>query len=325
VRIVFVGTPESAAASLRTLVRERFNITGVLTRPDSPKGRSLQLSTSPVKEAALEAKLPVYQFGKVSSPEGIDKVRSLEPDVIVVVAFGEILSEEFLRIPAKASVNVHFSLLPKYRGAGPVQWAIIHGEEGTGVTIQHMVKKLDAGDIILQEKVPISAEETAGSLSKTLAELGGEVLVKALRRLEAGTASRTPQDESRATYARKLTKKDGEVDWHLSGKSIVDRIRGMNPWPGAYTYVPGKGGPKCLKLLRAGLVAEASGEAGRVLAAKETFVVAARKAAVELLLVQPEGKKPMEAAAFLRGHPLEEGILLGERGTCNEEETNDSI
>jgi len=310
-KTVFVGTPKSAAVCLQAIVREEVDIAAVLTRPDTPKGRSLHLTPSPVKEAALEANLPVYQFEKVSSAECIGKIRGLDPDIIVVVAFGEILSEEFLKVPRTAIVNVHFSLLPKYRGAAPVHWALIKGEKETGVTIQHLAKKLDTGDIILQEKVPIAEEDTAGTLTDKLAQVGAELLVKALRQLEEGTAQRISQDESQATYARKLTKTDGEIDWRLPAEDIVNRVRGMNPWPGAYTFVPEKGKRKMLKILRARQQSEGVGEPGQVLGRTEKFLVAAGKGSVELLAVQLEGKKRMHAGEFLRGHHIREGTLLG--------------
>lgn len=311
-RIVFLGTPESAAVCLKALIREKFDISAVLTRPDMPKGRSLRVSASPLKEAAVEANLPVYQFEKVSNPEGIAAVRSLGPDVIVVVAFGEILSEEFLKIPrlGGAIVNVHFSLLPKYRGAAPVHWAIINGEKETGVTIQHLAKKLDTGDIILQERVPIADADTAGSLTDRLAEVGAELLVKALRQLQEGTARRVPQDESQATYARKLTKEDGEIDWQLTAEEIVNRVRGMNPWPGAYTFVREKGERKMLKIMLAKALSEGGGEPGEVLRGGGKLVVAAGEGAVEILALRPEGKREMRAEEFLRGHDMREGELL---------------
>lgn len=310
-RIVFLGTPESAAVCLRALVREKFDIAAVVTRRDTPKGRSLRLTPSPVKEAALKAKLPMYQFEKVCSPECIERIRGLYPDIIVVVAFGEIFSEEFLAIPKKAIVNVHFSLLPKYRGAAPVHWAIIKGEKETGVTVQHLAKKLDSGDIVLQEKVPIAGEDTAGTLTEKLAAVGGELLVKALRQLEKGTARRVTQDERQATYARKLSKKDGDIEWRLPAAQIVSHVRGMNPWPGAYTFVSEKGKRKMLKILRAKQLPEGAGEPAQILCATDEFIVAAGKGSVELLAVQLEGKKRMEAEEFLRGHHIREGTILG--------------
>jgi methionyl-tRNA formyltransferase len=310
-RIFFLGTPESAAFTLRTLLREGFELVGVLTRPDAPKGRSLHLTPSPVKEAALEAGLAVYQFEKASGPESIQTVRSLEPDVIVVVAFGQILSEEFLQIPTRAIVNVHYSLLPKYRGAAPVHWAIVHGEKETGVTIQHLGKKVDSGDIILQEKVSIDPEDTAGSLSAKLTEVGAALLVEALRQLEAGTAPRIPQDESQASYARKLTKEDGQIDWKLSASQIANRVRGLNPWPGAYTFFSEKEHRKMLKLFAVRATPEGAGPPGKVLTIKDTLMVAAGEGSVELLRVQPEGRKPMEAAEFLRGHHIGEDTVVG--------------
>lgn len=309
-RIFFLGTPESAAFTLRRVLREGFQVVGVLTRPDAPKGRSLHLTASPVKEAALEAGLPVYVFEKASGRESIEAVRSLEPDVIAVAAFGQILSEEFLGIAKRAIVNVHYSLLPKYRGAAPVHWAIVNGEKETGATIQHLAKKLDSGDIILQEKVSIDPDDTAGSLSARLTELGAGLLVKALRQLESGTAPRIPQDESRVTYARKLAKEDGHIDWTLSSSQIANRVRGLNPWPGAYTFFCEKEHRKLLKLLAVRALPEGAGLPGQVLAIRERLVVAAGEGSVELLVVQPTARKQMEAAEFLRGHHLREGTVL---------------
>ncbi len=310
-RIVFVGTPESAATCLRTLIWEKFDILAVFTRPDAPKGRHLHLTPSRVKRAAVEAKVPVLQFEKASSVGSVKRLRALEPDVIVVVAFGEILSEEFLSIPKTAIVNAHFSLLPKYRGAAPVHWAVISGEKETGVTIQHMAKKLDTGDVILQKRVPIAEDDTAGTLLKKLARVGGELLVEALRHLEQGTAPRIPQDESAATYARKLTKSDGELDWHLAAKDIVNRVRGMNPWPGAYTFVLDKGCRKTFKILQARRLPHDERQPGEVLQASDCLVVAAGEGAVEFLHVQLEGKRPMDVGEFLRGHPIPTGTVLG--------------
>jgi methionyl-tRNA formyltransferase len=310
VRVAFLGTPETAATCLRTLVQEKFDVVAVLTRPDSPKGRHLQLTPSPVKTAAVEANLPVLQFDRVSSPKSMERLRALDPDTIVVVAFGEILSDEFLKIPKTAIMNVHFSLLPKYRGAAPVHWALIRGEKETGVTVQHLAKKLDTGDIILQEKVGIAGEDTAQTLTQKLAKVGAELLVKALRQLEQGTALRVPQEESQATYARKLTKDDGEIDWRLAAEEIVNQVRGMSPWPGAYTFVHEKDRRKMLRVSKAKQVPEVTAKPGEVVQAKETFVVAAGNGAVELLMVQLEGKKPMQARDFLRGHHIPEGTLL---------------
>lgn len=310
-RIVFLGTPESAVVSLKALLREKFDVLAVVTRPDAPKGRSLHPAPSPVKEAALKANLPVHQFKRASSAEGIEQVRFLAPEVIVVIAFGEILSDELLKIPKLAIVNVHFSLLPKYRGAAPVHWAIINGEKETGITIQHLAKKLDTGDIILQERVPISDDDTAGTLSEKLAEVGARLLVKALRQLENGTAPRVPQDEKQASFARKLTKEDGKIDWSQSAAHVVNRIRGTNPWPGAYTFFPEKTGRRMLKTLVARAHPEDVGEPGQVVVAGDRFVVAAGEGSVELLGVQPEGRREMLAEEFLRGHHIVEGTTLG--------------
>ena len=238
-RILFMGTPDFAVASLRRLVGDGHEICGVLTQPDKPKNRGHKLMPTPVKEYALTKDLPVYQPVTLRNAESLELVRSLEPDLIVVAAYGKLLPEDILNVPPYGSVNVHSSLLPKYRGAAPINWAVLNGETETGVSIMYMAKELDAGDVILQKSTPIGAEENAQSLTVRLAELGAEALSEAVAALAAGTAQRTPQDESRQTYASMLSREMSPVDWSRSAHEIACQVRGLIPWPCAATDVVG--------------------------------------------------------------------------------------
>ena len=239
-KVLFMGTPEFAVSTLKEIIHQGHEVIGVVTQPDKVKGRGGKISFPAVKEAALEYNLPVYQPIKVREPEFIQKIRDLKPEVIVVAAFGQILPKELLDIPPYGCINVHASLLPKYRGAAPIQAAIINGEKETGVTIMHMDVSLDTGDMILQESIPISEDETGGSLHDKLALLGAKLLVKALDKLKDGTAVRTPQDDSQATYVKMLDKEMGNIDFTMSAQDIERLIRGLNPWPSAYTKINGK-------------------------------------------------------------------------------------
>jgi methionyl-tRNA formyltransferase len=308
-KLLYMGTPESSARCVRRLARERWPIVGVVTQPDRPKGRSRALAPPPVKEAALELGLPVYQPERASTPEFISVVRRLGPDVTVVFAFGEIVTEEFLSAAAISTINLHLSLLPKYRGAAPVQWAILNGETTTGVTVMHLVRKMDAGDIILQRAEPIRPDDTGGSLEERLAGTGSELLIEALRALEAGRAPRTPQNHDEATLAPKLKKEDGLIDWSQPAAAIERRVRALIPWPGAYTFLPTPDGPRLLRVLEA-RVAQGNAPAGLVLAERRRVCVGTGAELVELVRVQREGKRTMTAAEFLAGHRLDEGTVL---------------
>ncbi len=304
-RILFMGTPEFAVASLKRLVEDGHEICGVFTQPDKPKNRGHKLTPSPVKEYALSQGLTVYQPQKMRDGEALAIVQELAPELIVVAAYGKILPEEILQTPPYGSINVHSSLLPKYRGAAPINWAILDGEAETGVSIMYMAKELDAGDVILQKTTPIGPEEDAQALTLRLAALGAEALAEAVAALKAGTAERTPQDHSRMTYASMLSKEMSPVDWTRSAHAISCQIRGLIPWPCASTEAI-TGQP--MKLF-------AASETGEQTSAKPGTVVAAGKQGIDvacgdgkvlrLTEIQAQGGKRMSAAAYLLGHPIE--------------------
>ncbi len=304
-RILFMGTPEFAVASLKRLVEDGHEICGVFTQPDKPKNRGHKLTPSPVKEYAISQGLAVYQPQKMRDGEALAIVRELAPELIVVAAYGKILPEEILQTPPYGSINVHSSLLPKYRGAAPINWAILDGEAETGVSIMYMAKELDAGDVILQKTTPIGPEEDAQGLTLRLAALGAEALAEAVAALKAGTAERTPQDHSRMTYASMLSKEMSPVDWTRSAHAISCQIRGLIPWPCASTEAI-TGQP--MKLFAASETGEqTSAKAGTVLAAgKQGIDVACGDGKVlRLTEIQAQGGKRMSAAAYLLGHPIE--------------------
>ena len=304
-RILFMGTPEFAVASLRRLVEDGHTICGVFTQPDKPKNRGHKLAFSPVKEYALTQNLPVFQPLSLRNEEAAAQVRELAPELIVVAAYGKLLPEEILETPPKGSVNVHSSLLPKYRGAAPINWAILNGETETGVSIMYMAKELDAGDVILQKSTAIGPQEDAQALTERLAGLGAEALSEAVRALEAGTVERQPQDHSQHTYAPMLDKKLSPVDWSRSAHEINCQIRGLIPWPCASTdIIDGKP----MKLF----ASEETGETTEILPG---VIVAAGKMGIEvscgdgkvlrLTEIQANGGKRMAAAAYLLGHPIQ--------------------
>ena len=306
-RLLYMGTPASSASCLRRLARQQWPIIGVVTQPDRPKGRSRALQPPPVKEAALDLGLDVHQPCKASAPEFLDVVRALEPDLIVVFAYGEILSDAFLAIPRLSTINLHLSLLPKYRGAAPVQWAIANGETTTGVTVMHIAKKMDTGDVILQRPEPIHQDDTGGSLEARLADVGAELLIEAIGALEHGDAPRIPQNHEEATFAPKLTKEHGLVDWTHPAQAIERRVRAFIPWPVAHTFLPDG---KLLRILEARVV-EGSGPPGKATVSRKALNVGTGRGLLDLVRVQPEGKRPMTAAEFLAGHRLEDDAALG--------------
>lgn len=304
-RVLFMGTPEFAVSSLRRLVEDGHTICGVFTQPDKPKNRGHKLAFSPVKEYALSENIPVYQPVTMRDSNTLDLVRKLAPELTVVAAYGKLLPEDILSIPPYGSINVHSSLLPKYRGAAPINWAILNGEEETGVSIMHMAKELDAGDVILQKSTSIGAEEDAQSLTVRLADLGAEALSAAVAALAAGTAGRTPQDESQQTYASMLSREMSPVDWTRSAHDIACQVRGLIPWPCAATDVVG-GEPMKLFSVR---------EIGEETAAPPGTITAAGKQGIDIacgdgrllriLELQAQGGKRMAAAAYLLGHPIQ--------------------
>lgn len=302
-RVVFMGTPDIAATCLRRLIAERFSIVGVYTKPDMPKNRGMKLSMPEVKQVALEAGLPVYQPAGFKDSETVQTLRELRPDVIAVVAYGKILPQQVLDIPALGCVNIHASVLPQLRGSGPVQWAILKGMDETGVTAMHMAAEMDAGDIIEIRKTPIQPLENAQSLLDRLAEIGGGLLCDTLRALEAGTASRTPQDAGQATYAPMLTKDLCPVDWTRSSREIVDHVRGLDPWPVATMQLEGKR----FKLYSVLPTEKTTDQApGTPLAlTKQGLEMACGGGGVVLITqLQADGGKRMAAPEYFRGHPI---------------------
>lgn len=301
-RIVFMGTPDFGVPSLRALIAAGHTVVGVFTQPDKPKGRGNKMQQSPVKECALSHGIPVFQPKKIRL-DGVDDLRALQPDLCVTAAFGQILSQEILDIPRIGTVNVHSSLLPKYRGAAPVNWAIIEGETVTGVTTMMTDKGLDTGDILLRQEVPILPGETAGELTARLAPVGAALLVETIRRLEAGDCPRVPQDESRMSYFPMLKKEMGRLDWRLPAEKLSCLVRGLSPWPGTYTVIAGE----TLKIWRAEVFQTSDGQAGDILAAdgRQGLLIRAGENALRVLELQAEGGKRMNTKDYLRGHPLD--------------------
>ena len=308
--LIFMGTPGFAVPSLRALLDAEAPILLVITQPDRPKGRGRRVAVSPVKQLALERGLPVYQPKKVKSAEAVERIKALGPSCLVVVAYGQLLSAEILEIPPLGAVNVHASLLPKYRGPAPIHWALIQGETETGVTTMFMDAGMDTGDILLQRKAVIQPEETAGSLHDRLAEEGARVLVETLDLLKRGSLEPRVQDSSQATYAPMLAKEDGRVDWHEDAKRICCRIRGLDPWPGSFTFWHGKR----LKLFGCrALSLSTQAEPGTVVAAAvDGLQVAAGEGAVLIETVQLEGGRPLAVPDFLKGHHFQVEDKLGE-------------
>ncbi len=311
-KVLFMGTPDFAATILDNLIKSDYELLGVVTQPDKQKGRGNEVSLSPVKELALTYGLSIYQPVKAKEPEFLETVKNLSPDVIVVAAFGQILPKALLEIPRFGCINVHASLLPKYRGAAPIQYSIIDGEEETGITIMYMDVGIDTGDIIMQDSIPISSDETGGSLFDKMAVLGAELIVKALAKIENGTATRIPQDNEKANYVKMIDKEMGRIDFSQSAIKIERLIRGLNPWPSAFTFLDGK----TLKLWQAETLEEKtenfSGQPGEVIEVKkDALVVKTGDGLLVIKELQLEGKKRMTADAFLRGYSLKTGTKLG--------------
>lgn len=302
-RIVFMGTPDFASASLKKLIDERFDVVGVFTQPDKPKGRGMELCASPVKELALENGLPVFQPVKMRDGTALAQIKALEPDILVVVAYGRILPDDILAVPKYGAINVHGSLLPKYRGAAPIQWAVLNGDKITGVTTMYLASEMDTGDIIYTAETEIGEYETSGELFDRLKDMGAELLVKTLRDIDAGIAPRTPQDHSKASYVTMLDKSICPIDWNKTPREVLKHIYGLQPWPVA--------------------TMELEGKTVRVFAAKYTdgktekvpgVVVSTDKGGLEIacadgetLLItelQAPGKKRMGAEDYLRGHQI---------------------
>jgi methionyl-tRNA formyltransferase len=307
-RIVFMGTPEFAVPTLEALVQSEEHVVGVVTQPDRPKGRGGALAAPPVKLVCQRAGLPFLQPLKMKDPAFLDALRAWRPDLIVVAAFGRILPQVILDIPPRGCLNVHASLLPKYRGAGPIQWAIINGEKETGITTMLMDAGMDTGAILLQERVVIDPEDTAGTLSAKLADVGGRLLIETIRRLEAGTLKPTPQDQTRATLAPLLKKEDGMIDWTLPATAIANRVRGLSPWPGAFTFF----NDDRLLIWRASAREDergASVDPGTLVEVrKDALVIATGKGTLAVTEVQPATSRRMTVRQYLAGHPLAPGV-----------------
>lgn len=306
-RIVFMGTPDFAVPTLEALV-EKHEVVGVVTQPDKRKGRGKAVIYSPVKQAALAHDIPVRQPVSVKEEEFMEELRAWKPDAIIVAAFGQILQEEILNLPKYGCLNVHASLLPKYRGAAPIQWVVIDGEKESGITIMYMEKGLDTGDMIEKVVVPIDEKETGESLHDKLAPLGGPLILKVLDDLVEGTAKRTPQNHEESCYAKMLTKELGHIDWTKDAEAIERLIRGLNSWPSAYTEM----GDKTLKIWDADVVEGTEGApAGSIIqVTKKGFAVQCGKDALKLKEVQIQGKKRMSVQAFLAGNTVTEGQQL---------------
>lgn len=308
-KVIFMGTPDFSVGTFNALLEAGHEIVLAVTQPDKPKGRGNSMKFPPVKETALLHGIEVYQPRKIREPECIAYLEKYQADIIVVVAFGQILPKEILEMPKYGCVNVHASLLPKYRGAAPIQWAVINGEKVSGVTTMRMDQGLDTGDIIMKQEVALTEEETGGSLFERLSKTGAELLIRTLQAIEEGSAVYTPQDHQAATHTTMIKKQLGEIDWNKSALEIERLIRGLNPWPSAYTHLHGK----TLKIWRATVAqSQTEREIGTVAAVlKNCLAVQTAKGLLLLEEVQLEGKKRMTTDAFLRGFPIDVGTKLG--------------
>ncbi len=306
-RVVFMGTPDFARTALEALIKAGHKIVLVVTQPDKPKGRSGKLQISDVKDCAIKNGIEVFQPEKIKEESSVSFLKSIDADIYVVAAFGQIISKEILDIPRYGCINIHASLLPKYRGAAPIQQAILDGEKVTGVTIQQMNTGVDTGDILLQREYAISDDETGGSLFDRLSILGADLVIEALDLIEKGKIIPRPQDESKATHCGKIKKDMGLIDWSWPAEKIERYIRGLNPWPSAYTYMDGRQ----LKIWKA-YVSDEKGECATVLKVdKKSITIGCGEGSVRVLEVQLEGKKRMEMSAFLLGNRILEGDRIG--------------
>jgi len=312
-RIIFMGTAPLACASLIALLEKKeFQISAVVTQPDRPKGRDLKLQPSAVKQVALENNLPVLQPERARDPAFIEKLRELKPDLIVVAAYGQILSPSILEIPRFGCLNVHTSLLPKYRGAAPIQWAILNDESETGVTIMQMAAGLDTGDILSQRATPILPDDNSQTLHDRLAIIGAQLLVETIPDFVAGKISAQKQNDNDATHARKISREDGHLDWTQPARTLWNRVRAFTPWPGAFTFQKAEPKPRLLKIWQVEVAENFSEEPGKILQAdKSGIVVACGTGALRILILQKEGGRRLTAAEFLAGNSLQSGERLG--------------
>ena len=312
-RVIFMGTPDFAVGTLEAIVEAGHEVVLAVTQPDKPKGRGREVQLTPVKECALKHGIEVFQPVKVRETANIKYLRKFNPDIIVVAAFGQLLPKSILDMPKYCCINVHASLLPKYRGAAPIQWAVINGDEFTGVTIMRMDEGLDTGDMIAKATVRVESDETGGRLFDKLSGIGAKLCVETMKMIEEGRAEFTPQNSEEATHTSMISKELGYIDWTKPAESIERLIRGLNPWPSAYTKFEGK----TLKIWSADVEEDAAGRPspetfGQVVrVGKDAFSVQTGKGLLTIRELQLEGKKRMDTAAFLRGYPVETGVKLG--------------
>jgi methionyl-tRNA formyltransferase len=304
-RIVFFGTPAFAVPTLEALLGSRHRVLGVVSQPDRPRGRGQKLEPTPVKSAALAAGLPVHQPERLKTPDFMGAFSAMQPDLAVVAAYGKIIAESVIAIPRLGMINVHASLLPKYRGAAPIQRAVLNGDPETGVTIMRIVKELDAGAMFAKVTVPIGPDATSDEVERELAGRGGALLVEVVDRIADGTAREEPQNDAEATYAPKITREEGTIDWGRSAQAIHDQVRGLTPWPRAWTHL----GAARLILVTTSVEASTDPSApGSVIeASADRLVVRAGEGALRIVSLQPEGRRAMSARDFLAGRPLVPG------------------
>ena len=298
-RIVFIGTGEIGVSTLRALQKSKHELAAIVTQPDKPVGREQKISPPPIKAALGGSKMSILQPWKIKDPQAIEQIRALRPDAIVVIAYGQILPRAVLEIPKLTCLNLHASLLPRWRGAAPIQGAIAAGDRETGITVMYMDEGLDTGDILLQHKIDVLPTDTGGSLHDRLTEIAPEALLESLRLLTSGKGPRTPQDQTLATYAPKLNRESGRINWDESAEAIERKIRAYNPWPGAFTEF----NDRKLKIFSASVV-DLRGKPGEILRKDKEFVIGAADRALSLIEVQLEGKRRITAADFLRGQPI---------------------
>ena len=305
-RVVYMGTPDFAVNPLKALIDNNYEVVGVFTQPDKPVGRKAILTPPPVKVVASENNIPVYQPESLKNGTGTKILKELKPDICVVVAYGKLLPKSVLDIPKYGCVNVHGSILPKWRGAAPIQWTVLSGDEYGGVTTMFMNEGLDTGDIILTKKVKVGENETSGQLFDRLCVDGAELLSETIKAIEAGTAPRIAQNNDEATYASMLSKEISEIDFSKSAREVHNKVRGLSPWPSAQSKLFGKR----VKILETRVSAK-SGEAGKVIS-NNPLTVACGEGAVEIIMLQPEGKRAMTADDYMKGHKIEIGTIFGE-------------
>jgi len=296
-RIVFIGAGEIGVPTLQALLKSEYAVVAIVTQPDKPVGRAQKIEPPPIKKAMAGSKMPILQPARIKEPEAIEEIRTLAPDVIVVAAYGQILPRDVLEIPKVACLNLHASLLPRWRGAAPIQAAIAAGDQETGITVMYMDEGVDTGDILLQRRIEIRPDESGGSLHDRLAQIAPDALLESLGLLVKGSAPRIPQDNTLVTYAPKLKREDGKIDWSEPAEAIERKIRAFNPWPGAFMAIDGRN----LKIFSASIV-DLSGKPGEILGSEKEFIIAAGERALSLDEVQLEGKRRMSATEFLRGH-----------------------